>query len=824
MAMYSTPQVSAALGQVLKPDSITVITTEDEDEDVGMDVVIDGQTPSLEEKELPEGADDFNANLAKFFDNTELSRIADDVIEGYDAALLSRQEWERAYIEGLDLLGLKKEERTRPWKGASGVHHPMLMEACIRFQSQAMSATFPAAGPWRTQIVGTRDTSKRKQSIRVSQEMNYLSTEKMDDYRDEHERLLFRLALNGSCFKKVYFDEDYEYPTAPMIPADDLVVPYGETSLNKADSYEVQRLHDNIVRRRIADGVYHYEGEIEKPKPESNKVKEREAKLDGHQQNMADDPRHVMIEAHIRYELPSPFNDGVPYAIPFVITVHKDSKRVVAIRRNWKEDDEKKRKRVHYVHYTYFPGLGFYGLGLIHLMGGLTRSATSIMRQLSDAGSLNNLPAGFKTRGLRIKGDSSPLAPGELRDIDISAGSLSDNIHWMPSKEPSGVLHSLLGAIIEEGRRIGSVSDAETGTMDANAAVGTVLALLERSFKVMSAVQARVHASMRKEGKMLAEIIGLWMPEKYEYATEDEGANRKEDFDGRVDILPVTDPNAATMAMQVVRHEAAIRLSAQAPDVYDRPLLHRQALEALEIRDADKIVKLEDDFVQRDPIYENMAIIKGEPVKVFLEQDHEAHIRIHMAAMEDPKILKLVGQSPMANAIMAAAQAHIQEHVAYAYRRDIERTLGVPLNGVDEELPPEVEQRMSAMIADAAERLLAKNQQAAAEEEAQRTQEDPVYQLQVRELDLKEAKFQHEVEMDRAQIGLKEKEIVIKDENEDQRIASQERVAGARIGMEAAARVADLQSREQTEGLRLGVNVAERIQQSFERKQRGVEQ
>lgn len=816
MAMYNSPQPTAAL-RTLRPESIETITVVDETEDDGeyVEVEIDGEEPTP--SDMPEDAASHDANLAEFMSPTDRKKIGAEIIEYYDAALRSRQEWEKAYIEGLDLLGLKKEERTRPWKGASGVHHPMLMEACVRFQSQAMSATFPAAGPWRSQMVGKHDTAKRKQAKRVVQEMNYLSVEKMEDYRDEHERLLFRLALNGSCFKKVYFDEEDGYPAAPMIPADDLVVPYGETSLKRADSFEVQRVDDNIVKRRIADGMYFYEGELPSPKPDVDRTKEKEAKLSGVQQDITSDNRHFLIEAHVSYMMPDPFSEGLSYALPYVITVHKDTGEVFAIRRNWREGDTKKRKIVHYIHYIYFPGLGFYGLGLIHLMGGLTRSATSIMRQLNDAGSLSNLPAGFKTKGLRIKGDSSPLAPGELRDIDISAGSLKDNIHWMPAKEPSGVLHALLGSIIEEGRRIGSVSDAETGTMDANAAVGTVLALLERSFKVMSAVQARVHAAMRKEGRMLAQIIHDWMPPEYEYETDDPDADRKRDFDGRVDILPVTDPNAATMAMQVVRHEAAIRLAEQAPDVYDRPLLHRQALEALEIRDAEKIVKLEDDFVPRDPVYENMAIIKGEPVKAFLDQDHEAHIRVHMAAMQDPKLMELVGQSPMANAIMAAAQAHIQEHVAYQYRREIEKTLGVPLHDPDTELPPEVEQRMSGMIADAADRILAKNQQEAQQAEAQKTAEDPVYQLQVREMDLKEAEFEHKREMDLRNYEVKIEDIRIKDENEDERIKSNERIAGARIGLDAAARFAERQSREQSEGVRLGIDVASRIDSMFDK-------
>ena len=607
---------------------------------------------SDDEDSDPEDDTAHDANLAESIDEGELESVASDLIESFLADRESRKDWAAAYITGLDLLGMKIEDRSQPWAGASGVYHPMLTEAVVRFQAQAMSELMPASGPVRTKILGKLTPEKADQANRVQNEMNSLITEEMPDYRDEMELMLFRLPLAGSAFKKTYYDPISELPSSIFVPAEDLVVSYGASNLRVCPRFtHVMKKTDNEVRELQVIGFYR---DVELPAAEKDltDIEEKYNELAGDSQTFEDDPRRMLLEMHVDINLPEPFEDADGLARPYVITIDKSSKTVLAIRRNWKEDDKKKRKLMHFTHYPYLPGMGFYGTGLIHLIGGLAKSATSILRQLIDAGTLSNLPAGLKAKSLRIKGDNTPLMPGEWRDVDVTGGTLRESLFPMPYKEPSGV------------RRIGSVADIQVGDMSANAPVGTKLALLERSLKVMSGVQARLHAALKQELRTLARIVHDYMPEQYAYEVDGD-FNRIEDFDGRVDVIPVSDPNAATMAQRIMQYQAALQLSQQAPQLYNMGKLHAQMLEVLGIQDAADIIKLPEDIKPMDPVAENMALLQQTPVKAFLYQDHEAHIAAHMAAMQDPKIAQMVGQSPFAAAIQGAAMAHVTEHVAY---------------------------------------------------------------------------------------------------------------------------------------------------------------
>jgi hypothetical protein len=696
---------------------------------------------------------EFGENLAESIDDRDLQSLASDLIESFLADRESRRDWAAAYITGLDLLGMKIEDRTQPWAGASGVYHPMLTEAVVRFQAQAMSELMPASGPVRTKIMGKITPEKAEQADRVQTEMNYLITEEMPDYRDEMEQMLFRLPLAGSAFKKTYYDPITELPSSIFVPAEDFVVSYGASNLRVCPRYtHMMKKTDNDVRELQVVGFYR-DVELPAAEKELTDIEEKYNELAGDSQTFEDDPRRLLLEMHVNLDLPEPFDDPDGVARPYVVTIDKTSKIILSIRRNWKEDDTKKRKVMHFTHYPYLPGMGFYGTGLIHLIGGLAKSATSILRQLIDAGTLSNLPAGLKARSLRIKGDNTPLMPGEWRDADVTGGTLRDSLFPMPYKEPSSVLYTLLGNVVEEGRRIGSVADIQVGDMSANAPVGTTLALLERSLKVMSGVQARLHAAMKQELRILARIIHDYMPAEYAYEMDGD-FNRIEDFDGRVDIIPVSDPNAATMAQRIMQYQAALQLSQQAPQLYDMGKLHQQMLEVLGIQDAGDIIKLPDDIKPMDPVAENMAILKQEPIKAFLYQDHDAHIAAHMAAMQDPSIAQMVGQSPFASAIQAAAMSHITEHLAYKYRKEIEANLGVPLPPEGEPLPEDVEIQLSRMVAQAASKLLNKNVAEAQAAQAAQQAQDPLTIIQQRELELKAKELDHKIDIDNKKLQI----------------------------------------------------------------------
>jgi len=776
--------------EVVNPDAVSVET-----EDGGMIIDFEGEvTESL----VGPGHD---ANLAEFIDDDELTIMASDLVADFQADRESRSDWARAYVKGLDLLGMKVEDRQQPWSGASGVFHPLLTEAVVRFQAQAMGEIFPASGPVRTKIVGKQTPDKTDQANRVQNEMNYLLTEEMSEYRDEMEQMLFKLPIAGSAFKKVYYDPLMERPCAMFVPSEDFVASYGASDLKTCPRYtHVMKKTANEVLQLQVNGFYK-EGELPEPTPDYSDIQEKYDELDGEEAVIEDDDRHTILEMHVDLNLEGQFEDPDGIARPYVVTVDKSSSTILAIRRNWYEEDEKKRKRMHFVHYRYLPGLGFYGTGLIHLMGGLAKSATSILRQLIDAGTLSNLPAGLKARGMRIKGDDTPLMPGEFRDVDVPGGAIRDSITFIPYKEPSSVLYSLLGNIVEEGRRIGSVADMQVGDMNPNAPVGTTLALMERSMKVLSGVQARLHASLKHELRILAKIIHDYMPSEYSYEIEG-NFDRKSDFDKRVDVIPVSDPNAATMSQRVMQYQAAIQLAQQSPQIYDMGKLHRQMLEVLGVQNADDIVKLPDDMKPADPVTENMMIMKQEPIKAFKYQDHEAHIAVHMAAAQDPKIMQIIGQSPFASAIQQAMAAHITEHVAFQYRREIEKQLGVEMPSEEEPLAEDVEVQLSRLAKEAAEKVLQKDKAEIAQQQAQQQQQDPLTQIQQRELAIKEQELQHKMQMDAAKLQL-----------DAAKLQTSQKVEGAKIGAKIATELDKEQRKDKREGTKLGLDIAKELDQ-----------
>lgn len=744
------PMTPFELGPEDEPEIELAVVSDEEpsieiDADTGEITVDFGDDSTGEDDE--DSSEAFGDDLSEMIDEGELQSMASELIAQFIADRDSRKDWAMAYIKGLDLMGMKIEDRSQPWEGASGVFHPMLTESVVRFQAQAMSELMPASGPVRTKIMGKITPEKAEQAQRVMNEMNYLITEEMPDYRDEMEQMLFRLPLAGSAFKKIYYDPINEVPVSVFVPAEDFVVSYGASNLKACPRYtHVMKKTDNEVRELQVVGFYR---DVELPDAEKDlsDIEEKYNEMAGDNPSMDDDPRRTILEMHVDIDLPEPFADPDGVARPYVITIDKTSKTVLSIRRNWKEDDRKKRKLLHFTHYPYLPGMGFYGTGLIHLIGGLAKSATSILRQLIDAGTLSNLPAGFKAKSLRIKGDNTPLMPGEWRDADVTSGTLRESLMPLPYKEPSGVLYQLLGNVVEEGRRIGSVADIQVGDMSANAPVGTTLALLERSLKVMSGVQARLHAALKQELRILARIIHDYMPDEYAYEVDGE-FSRIEDFDGRVDVIPVSDPNAATMAQRIMQYQAALQLAQQAPQLYDMGKLHQQMLEVLGIQDAGDIIKLPEDIKPMDPVAENMAILKQEPVKAFLYQDHDAHIAAHMAAMQDPMIAQMVGQSPFAGAIQGAAMAHITEHIAYKYRKEIEMQLGVPLPPEGEPLPEDVEVQLSRLVAQAAAKLFQKNMADAQAAQAQQQAQDPLTIIQMKELELKAKELDHKIDID----------------------------------------------------------------------------
>ena len=697
----------------------------------------------------------FDANIADFLDDGQLNELADDLVGLVDADIDSRKDWADTFVKGLDVLGFKYEERTDPWEGACGVYSTVLAEAAIRFQAETMSETFPAAGPVRVKIIGVEDKDKEEAANRVKADMNYELTERMVEYRPEHERLLYSLGLAGSAFKKVYFDPNLGRQVAIYIPAEDVVVPYGASHIETAERVtHIMRKTKNELRRLQAGGFYR-DVELGEPQPYHTDIEKRKAEEGGY--SLTDDDRFSLYEVHADLVIEG-VDDEDDLAKPYVVTLERGTNEILAIRRNWNPDDKLQLKRQHFVHYVYVPGFGFYGLGLIHIIGGYAKAGTSLIRQLVDAGTLANLPGGLKARGLRIKGDDTPIEPGEFKDVDVPSGSIRDNIMPLPYKEPSQTLLALLNQITNEGRRLGAISDMNISDMSANAPVGTTLALLERTLKPMAAVQARVHYAMKQEFKLLKAIMAEHASDEYSYEPiRGEVTARVADYMA-VDVIPVSDPNSSTMAQRVVQYQAVLQMAQSAPQIYDLPQLHRQMIEVLGVKNAEKLVPTTDDIRPTDPVSENMNALNGKPMKAFIYQDHDAHIATHMAFMQDPVIAQMIGQNPQAKQIMAGLQAHIAEHLGYKYRKDIEAKLGVELPLPNEQLPEEIEVNLSRVVADAAKQLTQQNVQQAAQQAAQQKAQDPVVQMQQAELQIKAQEVQRKAEKDKADIALQQAE------------------------------------------------------------------
>lgn len=769
-----------------------------------------------------ETEDDFDANLADFMSDSALDSLGGELVADFDKDINDRKDWIRTYVEGLKLLGLKYEERTEPWNGACGVFHPMLTESVVRFQSEGIMETFPAAGPVKTQILGKDTPIKEEASARVREDMNYQLTEVMVEYRPEHEKLLWNLPLSGSAFKKVYYDPSIGRQVAMFIPAEDIVVPYGASNLERAErvTHVMRKTENEIIK--LQEAGFYSDVDLGEPSGELDDIERQKAEETG--MTAVQDDRFRILEMHVDLDLEGyehKDKDGEPtgIALPYVVTVEKATTKILAIRRNWYEDDELHIKRQHFVHYQYIPGFGFYGYGLIHLIGGYAKSATMLIRQLVDAGTLSNLPGGLKSRGLRVKGDDTPIAPGEFRDVDVPSGSIRDNILPLPYKEPSQVLFALFQNIVQEGRQFASAGDMNVSDMSAQAPVGTTLAILERTLKVMGAVQARMHYSMRQEFRLLKAIIADYTPEEYDYEPVD-GSRRakKSDYD-MVAVIPVSDPNAATMAQKIVQYQAALQLAQTAPQLYNLPLLHRQMIEVLGIKNAAKLVPIEDDAKATDPVQENQNVLTNKPVKAFIEQDHQAHIAVHTSMLQNPKIMGLIGQTPQGQALVAAMMAHINEHLAYAYRKEVEQTVGLllPTEEQEKNMAPEVAAQVAQLSAQASTRMTQQAQAMAAQQQAQQQAQDPLVQMQQQELQIKMQELQLKAQKQQIDAAAKADQLRI----EESRIAAQKEIAAMQVGASAAAAKDKLQKQQLIEGTKIGVDIAKnRAQMAMQMAQR----
>jgi hypothetical protein len=775
-----------------------------------------------------ESSEDFNANLAEHISAEELSLIASDLIGDYDEDVASRKDWIQTYVDGLELLGMKLEERAEPWEGASGVYHPLLSEALVKFQAETMMSTFPAAGPVKTQIIGKETTEKKESAKRVQLDMNYQLTDVMQEYRPEHERMLWGLGLSGNAFKKVYFDPNLERQVSVFVPSEDIVVPYGASDLESAERVtHVMRKTENELRKLQVAGFY-MDVDLGEPNNTLDEVEKKIAEKMGFK--ASSDSRYKLLEMHVNLDLAGfehkdkdEADTGI--ALPYVVTLEKGSAQILAIRRNWNPDDETYAKRQHFVHYGYVPGFGFYCFGLIHLIGAFAKSGTSLIRQLVDAGTLANLPGGFKARGLRVKGDDTPIAPGEFRDVDVPSGSIKDNLMPLPYKEPSQTLYQLFNTIVEEGRRFANTADLQISDMSAQAPVGTTLAILERTLKTMSAVQARIHYSMKQELRLLKEIIASYTPDEYSYEpVEGHRYAKRADYDD-IAVIPVSDPNASTMAQKIVQYQAVFQLAQQAPNLFNMPLLYRQMLDVIGIKEAEKLVPMDEDQKPADPITENQNVLMGKPVKAFAYQDHKAHITVHMMAMQDPKIQQLLQNNPMAQSMQAAMMNHINDHMGMEYRKEIELQLGFNLPATEDEsgddihINPEVEARLAPLLAQAAQRLFQKNSGEAAKAQAQQAAQDPIVQMQQAELQIKAAEQQRKVAKDQidAQLRMQQQQI------ETARIAAQTQIQREKMETEkrigALQTAAEMRDGKEREVMRIGAELAKQLSSQAHQKE-----
>jgi hypothetical protein len=810
-SLYEAPQGLEALEAMNEAPEIEIEIEDPESVTIG----IDGE-PILEFTQ-EEAEDDFNKNLAEDMGDDELQSLASELVGDYEDDVGSRKDWMQTYVDGLELLGLKIEERTEPWDGACGVYHPLLTEALVKFQAETMMSTFPASGPVKTQIIGRETPAKKDAAVRVQDDMNNQLMNVMNEYRPEHERMLWGLGLSGNAFKKVYYDPSMERQVSIFIPAEDIVVPYGASNIETAERVtHVMRKTENEMRKLQVSGFYR-DVDLGEPNNTLDEVEKKIAEKLGF--SATSDSRYKLLEMQVNLDLKGyeheEDGEATGIALPYIVTIEKGSNTVLAIRRNWEPDDETYAKRQHLVHYGYVPGFGFYYFGLIHLVGAFAKSGTSLIRQLVDAGTLSNLPGGFKTRGMRIKGDDTPISPGEFRDVDVPSGTMRDNILPLPYKEPSQVLLALMNQIVEEGRRFANTADLQISDMSANSPVGTTLAILERTLKVMSAIQARVHYSMKRELGLLKKIIADYTPEDYNYEpVEGDRQAKKSDYDN-VDVIPVSDPNASTMAQKIVQYQAVLQLAQGAPQMYNMPLLHRQMLDVLGIKDVQKLIPMDDDQKPTDPVSENQNVLMMKPVKAFLYQDHKAHITVHMSAMQDPKIIALMQNNPTAPQIQAAMMNHINEHLGMEYRRQIEEQLGMTLpaqtdeSGEDVHMSPEVEANLSPMLAQAAQQLLQMNQQEAAQQQAQQQAQDPIVQMQQQELQLKQGELERKKQKDAIDAQLKQEQLRI----EAERVGAQSQIEAIRIGVKAEQDNKNSEAKQQSEGIKIGAETALKQQQ-----------
>ena len=800
-ALYQAPEGIDALAEKEQPLEIEVVNPDEMT--IGMNGLEITLTPESEKSE------DFYDNLAEEIDDRELSSIASELLEGFEGDIASRKDWIQTYVDGLELLGLKIEDRSEPWEGACGVYHPLLSEALVKFQAETMMSIFPAAGPVKTHVIGKETPEKKAAAERVQEDMNYELTEVMQEYRPETERMLWGLGLAGNAFKKVYEDAQLGRQVSMYVPAEDMVVPYGASSLESADRItHVMRKTENELRALQVAGFYR-DVDLGEPANVLDEVEKKIAEKLGFR--ASSDDRYKILEMHVNldldgYEHTDENGEPTGIALPYIVTIEKGTSTVLSIRRNWEPEDEKHKKLQHFVHYGYIPGFGFYCFGLIHLIGAYAKSGTSLIRQLVDAGSLANLPGGFKTRGLRVKGDDTPIAPGEFRDVDVPSGVMRDNIMPLPYKEPSQVLMALLNQIVEEGRRFANTADLQISDMSAAAPVGTTLAILERTLKVMSAVQARIHYSLKQELKLLKKIIAENAPLDYDYEPEEGSRKAKQSDYHNVDVIPVSDPNASTMAQKIVQYQAVMQLAAQSPNLFNMPLLYRQMLDVLSIKNAHKLIPLPEDMKPKDPVTENQDILMMKPAKAFQYQDHTSHITVHMSAMKDPKILQLLQGNPMAQQLQSAMMAHINEHLGFQYRVEIEKQLGISLpaqkdeSGDDINMDPEVEARLAPLLAQASQRLLQQNQAQAAQQQAQQQAQDPLVQMQQKELQIKQAEQQRKSQKDQTDAQLKMEQIKV----ERARIAAQ-------TAMEAAKSQSQKDSAETIEKMKMGIEMVKHI-------------
>ena len=783
--------------EIENPESVTL-------DDGSMEITI---IPGKEQE------DEFNANLAEELDEGQLTELSGDLIGEYDADISSRKDWLTTYVDGLELLGLKVEDRTEPWPGACNVYHPLMTEALVKFQAETMMETFPASGPVKTQIVGKLTTDKEQAAERVQEDMNYQLMDKMPEYRPEHERMLWGLGLAGNAFKKVYYDPNLERQVSMYVPAEDIVVPYGASNLETCERVtHVMRKTKNELRKLQVAGFYR-DVDLGEPFLDIDEAEKKIAEKLGF--NPTEDDRYKILEMHVNLDLENgDSEDGI--GVPYVVTIEKGTGTILAIRRNWNPDDKLKLKRQHFVHYGYIPGFGFYCFGLIHLIGAFAKSGTMILRQLVDAGTLSNLPGGLKSRGLRIKGDDTPIAPGEWRDVDVPSGAVRDNILPLPYKEPSQVLQSLMNQIIEEGRAFANADGLKVSDMSANAPVGTTLAILERTLKVMSAVQARIYYAMKQEFKLLKIIIRDYTPQEYSYEPEVGDRRAKQSDYDNVDVIPVSDPNAATMSQKVVQYQAVMQMAQQYPQIYDLPELNKQMLEVLGIKNISKLIPSAETQTPKDPVSENMAIINGKPVRAFIYQDHQAHIIVHQAAMQDPKIMQMVGQNPMAQQIQAAAFAHINEHIAFEYRKQIEEQLGVPLPTPDETLPEDIEVQLARLTANAAQKLLAKDQAEVQQQQIQQQQQDPLIQMQQQELAIKQQESQAKAQKMMADTQIDQQKVDLekaKLELEKSKIENDQKLNAMEMTAKVTMEKKKLESKQSIDGVKIGLEAESKRQE-----------